>query len=144
MKGKIRNANLKSYIGQNVRLLCNDFEDWGATLLAGGQYDHSLTRTMIKIVLESKDLPAPYTLRLSNLQLKVDEALGVSIYMSPADKWEYMEKLDLTFEDICDAMATEYDILVMNDELPAAKLPTDPSSVPAKYANLYHHLHALQ
>ena len=50
LKSKIRNANLKTYIGQNVRLLCNDYEDWAATLRAGGQYDHFLTRTMIKTV----------------------------------------------------------------------------------------------
>ena len=50
LKSKIRNANLKTYIEQNVRLLCNDYEDWAATLRAGGQYDHFLTRTMIKTV----------------------------------------------------------------------------------------------
>ena len=74
----------------------------------------------------------------------MDEALGVSVYMSPAEKWEHIEKAELTFEDVCDVMATEYDVLVMNDEWPAAKLPTDSSSVPAKYANLQRHLHTLQ
>ena len=143
-KSKIRSANLKEYAGQDVRRLCNDFEDWGITLRAGGQYDHSLTRTMIKIILKSDDLPNPYNLKLSTLQLKVDDALGASVYMSPAERWEYMEEKELTFEDVCDVMATEYDVLLMNDEWPAAKLPTDTASVPAKFANLYHHIQTLQ
>ena len=54
-------ATPQDYEGQNLRLLCNDFEDWASTLQAGGQYDQTLTRTIVKNVLKSKDLLAPYT-----------------------------------------------------------------------------------
>ena len=143
LKNKFRSASLKGYTGQDVRRLCNDLEDWAITLRAGGQYDHSLTRTMIKTVLESDDLPSVYRFKLSQLQLEVDEALSSSIYMSPAERWVYMEEKELTFEDVCDQMETAYDSLVINDEWPAAKLKTDSASVPAKYANIHRHLQTL-
>ena len=128
------------HAGQNVRLLCNQFEDWGGSLRAGGQYDHALTRTMIKNVLKSTDLPAPYTWKLSTLQNKLDEALAESTYMSPSERWDYMAKKELTFEDVCEVMASAYDVLAINNEWPAAKLPSDSAKIPSKFAHLSRHL----
>ena len=139
-KDKIKAATPMDYPGQNVRSLCNDYEDWGSILKRGGQYDHSLSRMMVKNVLKSTDLPAPYTLKLSTLQLKLDEGLSKSTYMSPSERWEYMNEKELSFEDVCDEMATAYDVLVVNNEWPAAQLPTDSSAVPSKFANLSRHL----
>ena len=139
-KDKIKAATPADYPGQNIRSLCNDFEDWGSILKRGGHYDHFLTRTMVKNVLESKDLPSPYSLKLSQLQNKIDEALSKSTYMSPSERWEYMEEKELSFEDICDEMATAYDVLFVNNEWPAAKLPADSTSVPSKFSNLSRHL----
>ena len=143
LKTKSRNASLKDYTGEDVRRLCNNLEDWAVTLRAGGQYDHSLTRTMIKIVLDSDGPPSVYRFKLSQLQLKVDDALSANIYMSPTHRWVFMEDKELTFKDVCDEMAAAYDSLVMNDEWPAAKLLTDSASVPAKYANLHRHIQKL-
>ena len=138
LKDKLKKKSMRDYSGQNVRQLCEDMEDLAAQLKAGGQYDHQLTRTMVKIVLKSNDLPSTYALELSKLQDKIDEALGASIYMSPADRCDFMHSKELIFEEVCDFMATEYDILKMNDEWPAAKLPADGSSVPEQFTNLAH------
>ena len=140
IKDKIKAATPMDFAGQNVRELCNHFEDWSSTLRAGGQFDHFLTRTMVKNVLKSKDLPAPFTLKLSNLQERIDVALSESTYMSPIDRWDHMADKELTFEDVCDIMASSYDVLVSNDEWPAAKLPSDSATVPSKYAHLSRHL----
>ena len=140
---KIKSSTPMQFEGQNVRELCDKFEDLASTLRAGGQYNHALTRTMIKNVLKSKDLPAPYTLQLSTLLLKVDEALSSSVYMSPSARWEHMEDEELTYEDVCEIMASGYDVLVVNGEWPAAKLPQDTTSVPSQFANLTHHIKTL-
>ena len=144
--GYHQRQNQKLYLdhaGQNVRLLCNQFQDWVSSLRAGVQYDHSLTRSMIKNVLKSTDLPAPYTWKLSTLKNKLDGALAESTYMSPSEKWDYMEQKELTFEDVCDVMAPAYDFLVINNEWPAAKLPSDSAKIPSKFAHLSRHLFTL-
>ena len=140
IKDKIKAASPKDYAGQNIRSLCDRYEDWGSTLRSGGQYDHSLTRIMIKNVLKSKDLPAPYTLKLSMLQNQVDDALAESTYMSPSERWDHMEEKELTFEDVCDVMGSAYDVLAINNEWPAAKLPSDSAAIPSNFANLSRHL----
>ena len=129
IKEKIKAASPKDYAGQNTHSLCDRYEDWGSTLPSGGQYDHSLTRIMIKNVLKSKDLPAPYTLKLSMLQNQVDDALAESTYMSPSERWDHMEEKELTVEDVCDVMGSAYDVLAINNEWPAAKLPSDSASI---------------
>ena len=75
IKDKIKAASPIDYPGQNIRFLCQDYEDWAKTLQQGGQDDHALTRTMVKNVLKSKDLPPTYQYRLSHLQVQVDTAL---------------------------------------------------------------------
>ena len=140
IKDKMKAAPPMDFAGQNVRELCNHFEDWSSTLRAGGQFDDFLTRTMVKNILKSKDLPAPFTLKLSNLQERIDVALSESTYMSPIDRWDHMADKELTFEDVCDIMASSYDVFVSNNEWPAAKLPSDSATVPSKYAHLSRHL----
>ena len=63
--------------------------------------------------------------------------------MSPLEKWEHMEDEELTYEDVCDEMASAYDVLVANREWGPAKLPTDPMSVPPQFANLANHMKTL-
>ena len=47
-----------------------------------------------------------------------------------------MEDEELTYEDVCDEMASAYDALVANSEWGPAKLPTDPLSVTPHFVNL--------
>ena len=110
IKDKIKSALPTDYPGQNVRSLCQDFGDWGKALQQGGQYDHSLTRVMVKNVLKSKDLPSTYQYQLSHLQVQVDTALSESTYMSYSKRWEYMEEKEVTFEDVCEVVVSAYDV----------------------------------
>ena len=143
LKDKIKSGTLTKYAGQDVRALTDDYVDWATNLQAAGQYDHTLTRTMVRNVMRSNDLPAQYSLKLSQIMLDLEESLKLTSHMSLKDKLTHMEDKALTFEEVCEIMATDYDVLVSNDEWAAAKLPSDSTSVPASFANLSHHLKTL-
>ena len=143
LKDKIKSTTLTKYQGQDVRALTDDYVDWATNLQAAGQYEHTLTRTMVRNVMRSNDLPAQYSLKLSQMMLDLEESLKVTSHMSPKDKLSHMENKALTFEEVCEIMASNYDVLVSNDEWAAAKLPSDSTSVPASFANLSQHLKTL-
>ena len=92
LRDKIKATTLAKYAGQNLRELTDDYVDWATNLAASGQYDHSLTRTMVRNILRSNDLPAQYSLKLSQIMLGLEEALKESGYMSPKERLTYMKK----------------------------------------------------
>ena len=98
---------------------------------------------MVKNILKSNDLPHQYSLKLSQIMLDIEEALREVGYMSPKETWDHMEQKDLSFDVVLESVASGYDVLVANEEWPAAKLPSDSSSVPARFANISKHIKTL-
>ena len=124
-----------------IKLNTRRLKNMRSTLNAACQYDHGLIRVMIKNTLKASDLPPAFSLMLSQLLLRIDEALTSSIHLTYDERQKYMEERDLDFSFVCDTIAAAYDVLIANDEWVPAKLPSDKASVPASnYTYLAKHL----
>ena len=131
------------YAGQNVEMLAHDFLEDGKELEIVNQYDHNLTKFMLKAFIQaggdSSNPADPFLLEyrqpLVATSMRLEQALRKIAYEK--DPNSYMSKENLTFVDICSEAERLY-IYLKNDNrwLPALSV-TDTTAPSSKFgANL--------
>jgi hypothetical protein len=143
VKKRLEARKVTDYAGQNVEMLAHDFVEDGKELEIVNQYDHNLTKIMLKAFIQaggdSSNPADPFLLEyrqpLVTISMKLEQALRKIAYEK--DPNTYMANENLTFTDIC-AEAERLYIYLKNDNrwLPALAVP-DATAPPPKYgANL--------
>ena len=113
LKQKIKKRHPSQYSGENLGQLATDFRRDAQELTTAGQYDHNLTRTMLKTFLlagGSKNEDHRYPLRA--IKQELDKALLEIGYNEKNAATRHMIEKKLTYQDICrsaeDAYRTVY------------------------------------
>ena len=134
IKNSIKSKHPKQYPGQNITLLTNDYIELSTELASAGHYDHNLTLSMVKSMLQAQgDTAGTFRFELLNLSKQLNKSLQLIIFMSSVEAMEYMSLRQLSVRDVCETASNSYRTLVDANEWPAAKLPVDKSAAPLAY-----------
>lgn len=143
VKKRLEARKVTDYAGQNVEMLAHDFVEDGKELEIVNQYDHHLTKIMLKAFIQaggdSSNPADPFLLEyrqpLVAISIRLEQALRKIAYEDDPDK--FMSNENLTFVDVCSEAERLYVYLKSDDRwLPALAVP-DRTAPPSKFgANL--------
>jgi Reverse transcriptase (RNA-dependent DNA polymerase) len=133
LRNRIKQRIPQQYAGQDIRLLCDDFEKDAKELSVVAMYDHQLTRYMLESFLKSSgDDSFKHELRDKLIKLKI--CLDKSHFMERVERDKYMADNNMSYLDICDLGRRQYlDSKHNNSWLPGTNLSD--SKAPPKSFN---------
>ena len=123
LKQKIRTMDPRSYVGQDVSLMADDYTNIANELIAAGCYDHNLTLSMVEGFLKAGDGNSRYEFPLLAKELRLTEELPQIPFMATDEATDHMADRQLDFQSICNTAADTYRSLRDNNNWGPAKLP---------------------
>ena len=97
----------QQYASQNIELLSNNFCKAAKELWSAGQYDHSLTLTMIKAFLKCS-VQGIFAYVLNGLLIAMHSAISVVAFMTKIDANRHIVKEKLGYRQVCQVATDLY------------------------------------
>ena len=134
IKNRLKGRKIKDYAGENVETLASDFlSDW-KELDGAGMYDHNLTHTMIKIIMEGGGATnEDFRSDLRDLKKKINTKLLEIRHKSAAQQTAAMARDKLDVQSVLTEAKRVYRQVVEEGKWPAAQHATDSKALKRNY-----------
>ena len=140
LKEKIRSCTANQYPGENISLLTADYLKDAQALDKAGQYDHSLTRSMLLAFISAGGVGStgeifckPFLDHFTTLET----ALLQILFLDKTIADTVLRNADLHFEQLCEKASTNYETYVTNNEWEPAKISPDKRGPPSSFKHAH-------
>ena len=134
IKDSIKKRKIQGYSGQDVESISTDYISEWKQLHSARMYDHSLTLTMLKAIMEAGNEDFRYGLR--SLKEKLSSKLLEIRHLSYDDAHKEMVHSELDVQSVLKYCKQEYRTLLDDGKWPAASHAKDSKAIPRNYGNV--------
>ena len=134
IKDSIKARKIQNYAGENVEAISTDYVSEWKRLHGARMYDHGLTLTMLKTIMESGNEDFRYGLR--SLKDKLNKKLMDVRHMSYDQSHKAMIHDELDVQSVLKLCKQEYRILLDDGKWPAASHAKDSKAIGRSYGNV--------
>jgi hypothetical protein len=134
IKDSIKARKIQNYAGEDVESISTDYVSEWKRLHGARMYDHGLTLTMLKTIMESGNEDFRYGLRA--LKDKLNKKLMDVRHMSYDQSHKAMVQDELDVQSVLKLCKQEYRILLDDGKWPAASHAKDSKAIGRSYGNV--------
>jgi hypothetical protein len=133
IKDSIKKRKMQDYSGEDVEAISTDYMSGWKNLHGARMYDHSLTLTMLKTIMQSGNEDFRYGLR--SLKEKLNKKLLEIRHLSYDDSHKSMIQAELDVQSVLKQCKQEYRILLDDGKWPAAAHARDSKAIGRSYGS---------